>query len=97
LRHARGDRDGNSEDVIHQERSPGDESWYFTKIIARDDIRASAAGVGVYGLLVGDREDDQQADDGQGDGKRYSEYACACQDQHDQNFVNGIRARRKGI
>ena len=78
LRHAGGNGHGHGQDVVGEQGSPGNDGGQLAQIIARDDIRPAAGGVGVDGLLVRKGEDGQQNDDGPHDGQRERQRADPC-------------------
>ena len=59
----RGDRDGDGEDVVGEERRGGDESGHDAEVLPRDGVRAAAAGIGEDRLPVREGDEDEQPDD----------------------------------
>lgn len=49
------------------------------------------------GLLVGDGEDNQEADDGQGDGEGPAQEGGAGCNQHQEDFFGGVSNGGKGV
>jgi hypothetical protein len=100
LRHARRDRYGHGQDIVGQQGGAGDLGRQLAQVVAGDDVGAAPARVGVNGLLIRNRDDSQQDDNGDGDGKRQRKGRRAGQSQHDQNLLGGVscggeRVRRK--
>ena len=60
LRHTGRNRNRHREDIIGQQRRAGGLGGQLAQVIARDNIGAAAARVGVDGLLVGNRDDHHQ-------------------------------------
>ena len=58
--HAAGDRHGDGEDVVGQQRRPGDERRRLAEVLAGHDVGPAARRVGVDRLAVRDDDDHQQ-------------------------------------
>jgi hypothetical protein len=72
-------------------------SRQFAQVVTGDNISATTTWIGKNGLLVGDRNNGHQSDDGQGDGKSVTEGHGPGQGQDDQVLLGGIGRGRKGI
>ena len=68
LRDAGRDGHGDGQDVVGQQGGAGGLRGQLAQVVACDDVRAAAAGVGVDGLLVREGQDGQQDDDADGEG-----------------------------
>ncbi len=97
LGHARGYGHGHGQDVVRKEGGPGDLRRDLAEVVARDDVGAATTRVGVDGLFVGDRDDDQQHDDRHRD--RHDEVQCgrARQREDDEDFLGGVGRGREGV
>ncbi len=97
LRDAGGDRDRHRQDVVHQQRRPGDLGREVADVVARDDVRAAARGVGVDRLLVGDREDHEQPHDRGRHRQHPRERGRARHGEDDQDLLRRVRGRRQRV
>ena len=61
----RGDRDGDGQRVVDQQRRPGDQAGQDAEVVLADDVGAAAVGVGVDRLAVAEDHDGQQRHDQQ--------------------------------
>ncbi len=66
-RHATGNRHGNREDVINEQRSTGDQRPVFTEIFPRDNIRITTTRIGVNCLAITAHHNDEQCDNNKRD------------------------------
>ncbi len=95
----RGDRDGDGQDVVHEQRRAGHLGRELPQVVAGHDVGPAPARVGVDRLLVREGDDGQQDDDrhrdrqDEGQGRR----ARHRQDDHDLlGRVGGGRERVRG-
>ena len=97
-RNATGDRHGNGEDVVGEERGRGDEARSLAEVFAGDGVRAAAAGIGVHGLLVAQADEHEQRDDDGRDREdvaqgRHAEGAA----EDEEGLVGGVGDRGDGV
>jgi len=95
---AGGDGERDRHDVVDGERGCGAEPGDIAEVLARYDVRAAAARVGLDRLAVGERHDRQQQPDRQRDLDRVRERgAGARRHEHEEDLVGGVRARGEGV
>ncbi len=67
LRHTRGDGHGHGQDVVGEQGRAGRLGGQLAQVVARDDVGAAAARVGMDRLFVGKGDNRQQDRDGDRD------------------------------
>ena len=97
-RHRRGDggdagRDAHRhrEHVIDQEGGAGDQRGVRPQVVLGDDVRPAAFGVGADRLTVRGHDDGDEGGDGDADRQRVGQRRRAGEDQHEQDFLGGVR------
>ena len=98
--HAAGDGHGDGEDVVGEQRRPGDERRHLAEVVLRDDVGAAARRVGVDRLAVRQDDDEQQGGDDDREGTRRVEGDGAdarLEQQDDEDLVGRVRRRRHRV
>src|SRR5215472_16482213 len=65
--YAGGNPNGDSEYVVHNQRSRGKQSHTLAQVFTRNRVRSTAAGIRGNGLAIGGIDDNQQRDDAEAD------------------------------
>ncbi len=95
--HARGDRDGDGEDVVDEERRRRDEARQPSEVVLGDDVGAAARLVGVHRLRVGEDDDRQHCCDHDGDRHDQAGRRRRGCDQHDEPRLGRVGHRRQRV
>ena len=77
--------------------TPAIKRWKFAEIITCHNICAAAIRICMDDLLIGDRNNSKQNDDGNGNRKYYAKSHRACRRQNYKDFLCGICCGRKRI
>jgi hypothetical protein len=95
---ARGDRDGDRQDVVDEERGAGDDADARPEDLAGDDVAAAARGelLDDPAVAVADDEDGERRRGGEEDGEPGVEPAVVV-DERAEGFVGAVRARREPV
>ncbi len=97
LADAGGDGYGDGEGVVHDEGGSGQLAGLTPEIVAGDGVGTTPVRIGVDDLAVGDHQDDQQQDDGDGDGQDEMEGGGAGGGQDDENGLGSVGHRGQGV
>jgi len=95
--HARGHRDGDGEDVVAHQAAGGREPGDVSEVVAGDDVRPAAVRIGADGLPVGDRDGDDQDDDGGGDWQGDVEALAPSEDEHREHRLGAVGDARERV
>ena len=88
--HARGDGDRHCQGVVHDQRGTGQLAHLRPEVVAGHGVGTTAVGVGIDDLAVGDHEDDQKGDDGDGDGQDEVQGRRAGRGQDDEDRLGPV-------
>ena len=97
LTDAGGDRDGDGQGVVDDQRRPGQLAGLMPEVVAGHRVGAAPVRIGVDDLPVGDHQDDQQDDDGDGDGQDEVKGGGAGRGQDDENGLGPVGDRGQRI
>jgi len=97
---ASGDADGDREDVVDQQRCPGNQRRHLAEVLAADHIRAATGRVGVDRLAIAHHHDHHQDADDDRNRDEVPERRRAnagLQQQDHQDFVGCVCRRRDRV
>ena len=90
-------RYAHRQDVVREERCSRHLRGELPQIVSRDHVRASSVGVGVDGLLIGDRDDREKDGDGHRNGERVHESGGAGGSEDEQDLLSRVGGRGEGV